>query len=371
MSPVDPGWAKVPVMLVTGVADTPMAAAAMGLQWDLPNPVVVVHDLDPSRSLLVRTVSDITGVLERVEIELEHACTQCAIREDVIPTLARLAADGRWSSIVARLPVGAEAAQVCRVIAREPRRAPRVRIGGVICALDATSLTDDLTGPDWLAERNLAMPDDQRGVAEVAAAQIEYADVVAVFGRTPPAEADLLDFTRALARPGSMVVTDWPGFDGRQLLAGIHDHEHSEAWVHPVPDLPGAVAGNPAVWRLSLQSERPWHPDRFLELVEAMGAGTHRSRGCFWLPTRPGAVGVWDGAAGQVSLGAIGRWAPGHTPVTHLIFTGLHLHGDPRAELGEAFHRCLLTDREMARGTVWESGRDGLEPWLGGIHGVA
>ncbi|MGJ3509926.1 CobW family GTP-binding protein [Enemella sp. A6] len=366
------GWAQVPVMLVTGVADTPMTAAGMGLQWDLPHPVMVVHDLDPARGLLVRTVSDITGVLERVEIELEHACTQCAIREDVIPTLARLAADGRWSSIVARLPIGAEAGQVCRVLAREPRRAPRVRIAGVISALDAATLTDDLTGPDWLVERNLSMEDDQRGVAEVACAQIEYADVVAVFGQPEPAEADLLHFVRGLARPGSMVVTDWPGFDGRQLLAGIHDHPYTESWVHPVPDFPASTTGNEAVWRLSLQSDRPCHPDRFLGLVEDMGAGTHRSRGCFWLPTRPGSICAWDGAAGQVSLGSVGRRGQQRTPVTHLVFTGLMMHGDPREELRAAFDSCLLTDAELAgRGTIWETVYDGLEPWLGAIHNVA
>ena len=36
------------------------------------------------------------------EIDVEHACTSCAIREDIVPTLERLAASGTWETIVAR-----------------------------------------------------------------------------------------------------------------------------------------------------------------------------------------------------------------------------------------------------------------------------
>jgi len=47
------------------------------------------------------------GRLEHEQIELVLACIGCALREDILPTIERLARDGRWNSIVATLPVGA------------------------------------------------------------------------------------------------------------------------------------------------------------------------------------------------------------------------------------------------------------------------
>ena len=142
-----------PVVLVAGVSATPMVSAAIALQWDLPSVVAVQHAIDPAREVLVRTVSDITGLIERVEIDVEHACTSCAIREDIVPTLERLAASGTWETIVAQLPVTAEPMQVCRVVEGMPGAAPHVRIAGVVVALDAGTLVEDLVGDDLVAER--------------------------------------------------------------------------------------------------------------------------------------------------------------------------------------------------------------------------
>ena len=99
---------RTPVVLLTGVDPEAMATAMVSLQFDLPNAVAVRHrirHLADDWSVLRRTVSDVTGVVERHEVELDHACVSCAIREDVLPTLERLAADGRWASIVAHLPL--------------------------------------------------------------------------------------------------------------------------------------------------------------------------------------------------------------------------------------------------------------------------
>ena len=98
---------KVPVILVSGVAESAMLSATISLQFGLPDAVMVRHIIDPERQLLTRVVSDLSGVIENEEINLAHACVACAIREDIVPTLERLAAQGRWGSIVACLPVAA------------------------------------------------------------------------------------------------------------------------------------------------------------------------------------------------------------------------------------------------------------------------
>lgn len=345
-------------------------ATALSLQLGLSGAVSVRHTIDLDRRLLTRTVGDVTGLLEREEIDLEHACVTCAVREDVVPTLERLGAEGRWGAIVACLPVAAEAVQVCRVISWTPRNAPHVGIAAVVAALDGARVADDLLGEDLLDERGLATSeDDRRGVAEVACAMVEYADLVSLTEALSDDDQALLT---VLARPQVPLVADPSLIDAAALAAGVHRHEAVETWVAGVrrgelPPLPGS-----RVWRLDLRSDRPFHPSRFQDELEVLGGGPRRSRGCFWLPTRPGDICLWDGAGGQVSVGTTHRWARGETPVTRIVVIGIDDDLDERAEIEAAFHRCLLTDEELTtRGRIWEESWDGLEPWLGPIHRVA
>lgn len=205
----------VPVVVVTGIANAPMATATIALQWDLPNAVVVQQSIDVAEQRLHRVVSDVTGTLDHTVIELQHACVPCAIREDVVPTLHQLTEDGRWDTVIAHLPVGAEASQVCRVSAHEGRAG--VRIANVVAALEGETLIEDLLGDDLLCERGLYSSDeDERGVGEAGTAIIEYADHIALSGTALDKGAALVS---ALARPGVPVVGDVSGLDARALLA--------------------------------------------------------------------------------------------------------------------------------------------------------
>lgn len=97
------GNSATPTVVITGVEQSAADTTAMSLLFDLPKPVVVTHSFGADGTRLVRTVSDVTGLLDCTTIDLEHACVPCAIREDVLPTIAGLASSGHWSSIIARL----------------------------------------------------------------------------------------------------------------------------------------------------------------------------------------------------------------------------------------------------------------------------
>ncbi|WP_026927594.1 CobW family GTP-binding protein [Granulicoccus phenolivorans] len=362
------GRRQVPVILISGIQEGAVASASISLQLGLPGAVGVMHTIDAEREILTRVVGDITGVIEHEEINLAHTCITCAIREDIVPTLERLAAQGKWTSIVACLPVTAEANQVCRVLSWAPGNAPHVTVAAVVTALDGATISEDLLGDEALGERGLATAvDDDRGVAEVATAMVEYADVVCL---TQLPEHDELALLTALARPRVPLVADPCLLDAPALAAGVHRSRASEGWIDevrvgPLPPLPEA-----GVWRLDLHSDRPFHPGRLYEEIETLGSGPRRARGCFWLPTRPDAICAWDSAGGQASVGSTQNWGAARRQ-TRITVVGL-AGDDGHREIEAAFHRCLLTDTEIAtRGQVWEEIWDGLEPWLGPIERAA
>lgn len=291
---------RTPVVLVTGIDEDVMAGVTLALQWDLPSAVSVRHEVDPDREVLIRIVADVDGLIERTEFNVAHACVSCAIREDVVPTLERLAASGRWSAVVAQLPVTAESVQVCRYLESAPSAFAHVAITAAVVALDSDTIRADLLGDDLLIERGLRVrPEDVRGVAEVACAMVEYADLVALSGPVEPAEAEL---TATIARPG-VAIMESASIDAATLLAGLHRHDESEAWVHVVRREELTFSPSAGTWVLDFRSDRPFHPQRLRDRIEALGRGSRRSRGCFWLPSRPGQVCQWDGAGGMVSIG--------------------------------------------------------------------
>lgn len=353
-------------MLLTGVAPEPMSAAMVALQFDLPNAVAVRHHIDVEEQVLERVVSDVTGVVDRARIELDHACISCALREDIVPTLHRLAREGRWDSIVAHLPVGAEANQVCNVLAWDSSLARRLRISAVVTAFGGPTVVDDLLGDALLAERgHHSSHEDRRGVGEVACAMAEYADVVTLTDGPDRRGADLL---RAICRPHAQVVDGTALLEGPLLVGKLHDHGRTVAWTQTAltADLPDL--NRDGVWRVDLRSDRPFHPDRLLEGLEGLGGGRHRSRGCFWLPTRPGRVLEWDGAGGQLSIGDAEPWGR-RAPFTRLVLAGV---GEPPGHLRGTFDRLLLSEGELATaGPTWPVSEDGFEPWLGSVAEVA
>jgi len=194
---------------------------------------------------------------------------------------------------------------------------------------------------------------------------VEYADVISLTEAPDPDEAALLT---ALARPRVPVSTDPSLLDAPGLVAGVHRHQVVEAWVAEVRRGPLPPLATSGVWRLDLVSDRPFHPFRFQDGLAILGGGSRRSRGCFWLPTRPDRICGWDAAGGQASVGSTQSWDR-ETPLTRITVMGLD---DDSEEIIQAFDRCLLTDDELAtQGRIWEESWDGLEPWLGPIERVA
>jgi G3E family GTPase len=200
----------------------------------------------------------------------------------------------------------------------------------------------------------------------VLAAMIEYADLAVVVDQAAPAGLGLV---RTLARPDATVLTDASAIDSAAVVSGhLHRHDVTSAWVAADRRGPVPPAADPGVWRVDLRSDRPFHPDRLLEDIERLGTGRHRSRGCFWLPSRPGRACVWDGAGGQLSIGTSDTWRQG-PPHTRIVLAGV---GPEPDHLRAAFESLLVTPAEIRqRGQVWEVGEDGLEPWLGPVRRVA
>jgi G3E family GTPase len=345
----------LPVTVLSGLSTTWRDTLAAHLLGSRPGSVAVLHDADQliSRSVLTRRVMDHRGVLEQEEVRLDHPCHACAVREDVLPTLERVAGLGHWDEVLLGLPPALDPTTAVEAIEHDTTTrdlGASVRTDTVTTVADAVLLREHLSGDDLLADRGLAAAaEDRRSVAEVVAAQIEYADVIALAAthRVAPGHLRrLLALLPALAPQASIVTLDPTGGTAPDsvMATGRFDHAAACARTEPgsLPPLnvpPESLPGPTMVWT----AHRPLHPARLRRVLDALVDQAVRSRGRIWLANRPGQRVAWASAGRSIRIGDVGDW-PGPRSC-QLALTGFTL--DPRVVRG-LLDGCLLTRSEQA-----------------------
>ncbi|MHC8424266.1 GTP-binding protein [Streptomyces sp. NB004] len=402
-----------PVVIVGGLHAEARRATVARLLADVPGSVVLHHDLATATAgTVVRTVRDATGVLSAGEAPLVNDCACCALREDLVPELVRLAEAGGTPLAVVELWDSVEPKAMAEVVT-----AGGFTVTGVITAVDPALVLPYLGNGDDLAEGGLAAAaTDQRTVADTFARQLEYAPVLALAESLPGSpEADDEDrellaqlhptalkvpvgpgaaiaapaapaAPAALAEPAAPAAPARPSALARAALAGF-DVEAAAAAQHPACALLPAEADAHGVTTLVWHRRRPFHPGRLYAALEDLTCAAARSRGRFWLADKADTLLHWDAAGGALCVEGAGPWLaslpdaawdlippvrraaaaldwhPEHGDrCQHLVFTSPGLDRDGLARLLES---CLLTDAEYAAGrAAWERLPSGFDTLL-------
>ncbi|WP_030214561.1 CobW family GTP-binding protein [Streptomyces bikiniensis] len=374
----------LPVALVAGLHSDARREVVDRLLHAVPGSVALHHDLSTAADGTVqRVVRDATGELSRGEAPLVNDCACCALREDLVPELERLADGSLTRLAVVELWDSVEPKAMAEAIAQHG--ADALDLTGVITAVDPALVLPYLVNGDDLAEVGLAAAaSDQRTVGDTWARQLEYAPVLAL---VDSGEAD--DEDRALLaqlHPTARRVDAGSGELAALAFAGF-DVEAAAAAQHPACALLPQEADEAGVTTLVWHRRRPFHPERLYEALEDLCCAAARSRGRFWLADRPDTLLAWDAAGGALCVENAGPWLaslpdaawemvppmrraaaaldwhPEHGDCCqHLVFTspGLDRHG-----LEQLLESCLLTDAEYAAGPeAWKSLPAAFDPLL-------
>ncbi|MEU0402447.1 GTP-binding protein [Streptomyces sp. NPDC006197] len=363
------GDQRLPVVIVAGLHAEARKEVVERLLRAVPGSVALHHDLGkgPGGTVL-RLVRDASGTVSSGETPLVNDCACCALREDLVPELERLADGGPTRLAVIELWDSVEPKAMAEVIAHHG--GDRLALTNVITAVDPALVLPCLANGDDLAEAGLAAaPADQRTVGDTWARQLEYAPVLALVDND---EADDEDHAllaqlhptarRVAAGSGELVEAAFAGFDVEAAAAA----QHPACALLPQDADEAGVAT--FVWR----RHRPFHPERLYEALEDLCCAAARSRGRFWLADRPDTLLAWDAAGGALCVESAGPWLasmpdaawemvppvrraaaaldwhPEHGDCCqHLVFTSPGLDRDGLERLLDS---CLLTDAEYASG---------------------
>ncbi|MEU2079652.1 GTP-binding protein [Streptomyces sp. NPDC013489] len=367
-----PRDSRLPVVIVAGIHSDARKEVVDRLLRAVPGSVALHHDLtDAPGGTVRRLVRDAHGLLSEDGTPLVNDCACCALREDLVPELERLADAGLTRLAVVELWDSVEPRTMAEVVAAHA--GDGLALTNVITAVDPALVLPYLGNGDDLADVGLAAaPTDRRTVGDTFARQLEYAPVLALVDSEEADEEDraLLAQLHPTARrvaAGSGELAE-AAFAGR---AGF-DVEAAAAAQHPACALLPQEADDAGVTTLVWHRRRPFHPERLYAALEDLCCAAARSRGRFWLADRPDTLLAWDAAGGALCVESAGPWLaslpdaawelvppmrraaaaldwhPEHGDCCqHLVFTS---PGLDREGLERLLESCLLTDEEYAAG---------------------
>jgi G3E family GTPase len=331
-------------------------------------------------------------------VEMTNGCICCTLRDDLLDEVARLADEGRFDHLVIESTGISEPMPVAATFlfdtGDDHSLLERAHIDSMTTVVDAARLLDHFDDIAELAELGIGRDEsDVRTIADLIVDQIEFADLLIV-SKVDLVEADELARVQALVQalnPDAEIIT---ALDGdvpihRLLGTGRFDPEATGAfpgWAQALNDVPVPESEEYGIGHFVYRSRRPFHPARLAAtLDDDCWEGVLRSKGFFWLATRPDVQAIWHQAGPSIVLEPSGpwlaavpeeswelddderadlerRWDPEFGDrMTELVFIGIDMD---QATLTAALDRCILTDNETAKGPRhWTRFFDPLPAW--------
>ncbi|MGN8274894.1 zinc metallochaperone GTPase ZigA [Pseudomonas sp. SMV71] len=361
---------------------------------------VIVNDMSEINIDGSEVQRDVT--LNRSEeklVEMSNGCICCTLREDLLQEVSQLAKEGRFDYLLIESTGISEPLPVAETFTfrdEEGRSLGDVaRLDTLVTVVDGVNFLLDYQAAESLATRGETLgEDDERSITDLLIEQIEFADVILIskidlISRQEREELiEILKRLNTQAQILPMVMGQVPL--GRILDTGLFNFERaaqSPGWLRELRGEHLPETEEYGIASTAYRARAPFHPQRFFDFINRPWENGRllRSKGFFWLASKPEEAGSWSQAGGLMRHGFAGRWWrfvpknqwPQDEESTAFIMKNwLAGTGDCRQELvfigqGIDFSRltaeldaCLLTDAEMTLGMdAWRQLPDPFGPW--------
>jgi G3E family GTPase len=361
---------------------------------------VIVNDMSEVNidAQLVRGGGAALSRTEERLVEMSNGCICCTLREDLLVEVGRLAREGRFDYLLIESTGISEPLPVAETFTFAGpdglNLGDLARLDTMVTLVDAYNFPQDLFSPDELRDRDMAAgEEDERSVVDLLVDQVEFADVLVLnkADLVEPAELGRLEALLRKLNPEAQIVRTSFGQVplGAILNTGRFDFERaaqSPGWLKELRGEHTPETEEYGIASFVYRARRPFHPQRFWELINQEWPGVLRSKGLFWLATRMELNGVWSQAGGACRVEPGGRWwaslpeeAVPDDPAEEALLASLwHPDwGDRRqeivligqdmdeAELRARLDACLLSDAELALGPEgWAAFDDPFGDWV-------
>ena len=364
---------------------------------------VIVNDMSEINidSAIVKNEVSLNRSDEKL-VEMSNGCICCTLREDLLLEVGKLADEGRFDYLVIESTGISEPLPVAETFTFADENGVSLSdvatLDTMVTVVDAVNFLKDYDEAQSLQDTTESLgEEDERSVADLLVDQVEFADVILI------SKTDLADITeverltailktlntRARIIPISKGNVDIDAVLNTKLF-NFEQAQQAPGWLKEMRGEHIPETEEYGIGSFSYLARRPFHPEKFHEFLhntERYGK-LIRSKGYFWLATRPEFAGQWSQAGGIARYGFGGvfwksvpraQWPTDEEYLASIAEQWVEPFGDMRQELvfigqkldqsamTQALEDCLLSDDELLKGKdFWKTLNDPFDEWREG-----
>ena len=361
---------------------------------------VIVNDMSEINIDAATVQNEIS--LNRAEeklVEMSNGCICCTLREDLLEGINRLAKEGKYDYLVIESTGISEPLPVAETFTFADEEGVSLSnvatLDTMVTVVDALNFLKDYDEAKMLQDVGESLgEEDERSVADLLVEQVEFADVLLI-SKTDLVSDDDLGRLKGILTTLNTHAVQIPIQNGavplKEVLAtGRFDFEQAQQAPGWLKEMRGEHVPETEEYGISsfaYLARRPFHPQKFYEFLHSkeIAGKLVRSKGFFWLATRPQFAGSWSQAGGMARYGAAGlfwkavpkdQWPDDPEYLAAIQSQWVEPFGDMRQELvfiGQGLDKediiarldaCLLTEDQVLAGReAWAALPDPFPSW--------
>ena len=361
---------------------------------------VIVNDMSEINidSAIVQSEVSLNRSEEKL-VEMSNGCICCTLREDLLEEVNKLAQDGRFDYLVIESTGISEPLPVAETFTFADENGASLSnvadLDTMVTVVDAVNFLEDYEKARYLKDTGESLgEDDERSVADLLVDQVEFADVILISKTDLATPADIERLTailKTLNTHAKIVPIAQGQVNIDQVLnTGLFDFERAQqapGWLKEMRGEHVPETEEYGIGSFSYVARRPFHPEKFYQFLASKDkyGKLIRSKGYFWLASRPRFAGHWSQAGGIARYGLAGmfwkaipkeNWPQDEDYLASIKKQWVEPFGDMRQELvfigqgldkeriTQALDDCLLSEEETLRGhAYWTSLKDPFPKW--------
>ena len=285
---------------------------------------VIVNDMSEVNvdADLVKNENTLSRTEEKL-VEMSNGCICCTLREDLMVEVERLAKENRFDYLLIESTGISEPIPVAQTFSfvDEENGIDLSRFSYVdtmVTVVDAFNFFKDFGSPETLMDRDLTnIEGDYRTIVNLLTEQVEFANVI-ILNKTDLVSEESLAVLKATIQklnPSAKIIESSfskvnPSEILNTRLFDFEEAEQSAGWIEELnkeehtPETEEYGIGS-FVYR----TKRPFDPERFWNFMQTQfPTSIIRSKGLFWLASRPKQALIWGQAGGSLRADNAGVW---------------------------------------------------------------
>ena len=255
-------------------------------------------------------------------VEMSNGCICCTLREDLLQEVTNLALEQRFDYLVIESTGISEPLPVAETFTFADENGVSLSdvstLDTMVTVVDAVNFLKDYDEAKYLQETVESLgEEDERSVADLLIDQVEFADVILMSKTDLASPLDVERLTailKTLNTSAKVIPISLGHVDLDEVLnTGLFDFELAQqapGWLKEMRGDHIPETEEYGITSFVYEARRPFHPQKFhnfLHETEKFGK-LIRSKGYFWLGSRPEYAGQWSQAGGIAHYGFAGMF---------------------------------------------------------------